>query len=147
MVRLDKLGPLLVELVQGSKVPKGGVSAMDPMESMPEVVRDDMDEQIRNGRAGDVSVYTCPECGGALWQVNQKGLSLFRCHLGHAYNGEALLAEQSERLEAALWTAVRTFREKSVLSHQLAAMERAKGGRPWPPGLRSRRPRRGSMPT
>jgi two-component system chemotaxis response regulator CheB len=128
VVRLDKLGPLLVELVQGSTVPKGGGSAMDPMERMPEVVRNDMDEQIHNGRAGDVSVYTCPECGGALWQVNQKGLSLFRCHVGHAYNGEALLAEQSESLEAALWTAVRTFREKSVLSHQLAAMERAKGG-------------------
>jgi two-component system chemotaxis response regulator CheB len=98
------------------------------MEGMPKVVRDDMDEQIHNGQAGDVSVYTCPECGGALWQVNQKGLSLFRCHIGHAYNGETLLAEQSERLEAALSTAVRTFREKSVLSHQLAAQERAKGG-------------------
>ena len=59
--------------------------------------------------------------------MNQKGLTLFRCHVGHAYNGEALLAEQSERLEAALWTAVRTFREKSVLSRQIAEQERVKG--------------------
>jgi two-component system chemotaxis response regulator CheB len=127
VVRLDDLGPVLVELVRGPKIPAGGGSTVDPMESMPDVVREDMDEQIHNGRAGDVSVYTCPECGGALWQVNQQGLTLFRCHVGHAYNGEALLAEQSEALEAALWTAVRTFRERSVLGKQLAVQERGKG--------------------
>lgn len=127
VVRLDDLGPVLVELVRGPKIPAGGGSTVDPMESMPDVVREDMDEQIHNGRAGDVSVYTCPECGGALWQVNQQGLTLFRCHVGHAYNGEALLAEQSETLEAALWTAVRTFKEKMVLSRQLAEQERRRG--------------------
>jgi two-component system chemotaxis response regulator CheB len=127
IVPLSELGPLLVELVQRPASPAGGGSAVDPMERMPEVVRQDMDEQIHNGRAGDVSVYTCPECGGSLWQVDQKGLTQFRCHVGHAYNGEALLAEQSETLEAALWTAVRTFREKWVLTRQLAQQERGKG--------------------
>jgi two-component system chemotaxis response regulator CheB len=105
VVRLAEMGPLLVGLVQRPLIPAGGGSAVDPMEQMPEVVREDMDDQIHNGRAGDVSIYTCPECGGALWQVDQKGLTQFRCHVGHAYNGEAFLAEQSERLEAALWTA------------------------------------------
>jgi hypothetical protein len=40
---------------------------------------------------------------------------------------QILLAEQTEALEAALWTAVRIFREKSVLGRQLAARERDKG--------------------
>ena len=127
VVPLAELAPLLVDLVRGLTTPEGRGAAVDPMERMPDVVRMDMDEQIHNARVGDVSVYTCPECGGALWQVDQKGLTQFRCHVGHAYNGEALLAEQSEALEAALWTAVRTFREKSVLSRQLAEQERAKG--------------------
>ena len=70
---------------------------------------------------------TCPECGGSLWQVDDAKVIRFRCHVGHAYNGEALLAEQTEALEAALWTAVRTFRERSVLGRQLANAERAKG--------------------
>ena len=99
---------------------------VDPIERMPDTVDRDMAEQARNHRQGEVSVFTCPECGGALWQVDD-GLIRFRCHVGHAYNGEVLFAEQTEALEAALWTAVRTFREKAVLGRQLASVERDKG--------------------
>jgi two-component system chemotaxis response regulator CheB len=127
VVKLNDLGPLLIELVRGTSIPPGGGSAVDPMEKMSDVVDQTMSEQIRNERRGDLAVYTCPECGGALWQVDQAGVTQFRCHVGHAYNGEALLAEQSEALEAALWTAVRTFKEKMVLTRQLAEQERHKG--------------------
>jgi two-component system, chemotaxis family, protein-glutamate methylesterase/glutaminase len=48
----------------------------------------------------------------------------FRCHVGHTYDGHLLLNEQSEALEAALWTAIRTFREKGILARQLAQAER-----------------------
>jgi two-component system chemotaxis response regulator CheB len=65
---------------------------------MPEIVDLDMREQERNYRCGEVSIFTCPECGGALWQVNEVGLIRFRCHVGHGYNGEILLAEQTEAL-------------------------------------------------
>jgi len=93
VVRLADLGPLLVELVKRPETPAGGGSAVDPMERMRDVVRDSFEQQVRNQRSGDVPVYTCPECGGSLWQVGQTGLTQFRCHVGHAYNGEALLAE------------------------------------------------------
>jgi two-component system chemotaxis response regulator CheB len=59
--------------------------------------------------------------------VDEGPLVRFPCYVGHAYGGEVLLAEQSEALEAALWTAVRTFREKSVLAGQSAHHERAGG--------------------
>lgn len=123
------LAPLLIDLVRESAnvSPQRRGKPMDPIEEMPEVVDQDMDRQARNERRGRVSTYTCPECGGSLWQVDEAGLIRFRCHVGHAYGGEALLAEQSEALEAALWTAVRTFREKSVLARQLAHRERASG--------------------
>jgi two-component system chemotaxis response regulator CheB len=123
------LAPLLVELVQRPTPNRGG-PAMDPIERMPDVVLKDMSEQASNARRGQVSVFTCPECGGALWQVDERALVRFRCHVGHAYNGEALLAEQSEGLEAALWTAVRIFKERVVLARQLAAREREKGDEP-----------------
>jgi two-component system chemotaxis response regulator CheB len=100
---------------------------MDSMERMNEVVDHDMARQAMNGRRGEVSVFTCPECGGALWQVDETGVLRFRCHVGHAYRGEILLSEQTEALEAALWTAVRTFKEKGVLARQLAHIERAGG--------------------
>jgi two-component system chemotaxis response regulator CheB len=117
------LADLLVNLVHESVNSDQGVRLKYPIERMPEIVDQDMSEQARNERRGEVSVFTCPECGGALWQVDETGLIRFRCHVGHAYHGETLLAEQTE----ALWTAVRTFREKSVLSRQLAAQERSRG--------------------
>jgi two-component system chemotaxis response regulator CheB len=120
----------LVELVCGSAPQNPGGQPMDPIERMPDVVDKDMDRQAHNERRGEVSTFTCPECGGSLWQMDDDGLVRFRCHVGHVYNGESLLAEQSETLEAALWTAVRTFREKAVLGRQLAAQERQRGNEP-----------------
>jgi two-component system chemotaxis response regulator CheB len=104
-----------------------GDEPMDPIERMPEVAGQDMARQARNERRGQVSVMTCPECGGSLWQVDDPELVRFRCHVGHTYGGEVLLSEQTEALEAALWTAVRTFKEKSVLATQLAHHERDAG--------------------
>ena len=99
----------------------------NPLDNMPETVNADMARQIHNERRGQVSVFTCPECGGALWQVNEAELLRFRCHVGHVYNGETMLAEQAVALEAALWTAVRTFKERNLLAHQLATQEVARG--------------------
>lgn len=123
---------LLADLVRQPVTANGGrpvnpIEPVDPIEKMPETVNRDMAAQARNERGGEVSTYTCPECGGSLWQVPEKELVRFRCHVGHAYNGEALLTEQTEALEAALWTAVRTFKEKFVLGRQLAAAERLRG--------------------
>jgi two-component system chemotaxis response regulator CheB len=120
------LAPLLSGLVW-RPVPQPGGTPMDPLEKMTNVVDDDMREQERGGRRGHLATFTCPECGGNLWQVDEHSVLRFRCHVGHAYYAEALLGEQSEALEAALWTAVRTFREKAVLSRQLARAEHERG--------------------
>jgi len=70
-------------------------------------------------------VFSCPECGGTLWQTEDQQVLQFRCHVGHRYYAETLLAEQSEELEAALWTAIRIFKDKAVLARQMAARARA----------------------
>jgi two-component system chemotaxis response regulator CheB len=118
-----EIAALLADLAR-SPVPKGAPSMTDPLENMPEVVQRDMAAQENGARRGQLTVFTCPECGGSLWQVDETELTRFRCHTGHAYYAETLLAEQSEALEAALWTAVRTFKERTILARQLAAQER-----------------------
>jgi two-component system chemotaxis response regulator CheB len=129
MVKVEDLPRLLVKLVHESVPSDQEGEPMDPMERMHEIVDQDMAQQASNGRRGEVSVFTCPECGGALWQVDEADVVRFRCHVGHAYRAEVLLSEQNGALEAALWTAVRTFKEKWVLSTQLAHLQR-KGGDP-----------------
>lgn len=127
VVRVADLAPLLVDLINHPTDPEPKASPMDPIDRMPAVVAGDMAGQARNERSGEISIMTCPECGGALWQVDDPSLIRFRCHVGHVYRGEILLSEQSKVLEAALWKAVRTLTEKSVLASQLAKHEEATG--------------------
>jgi two-component system chemotaxis response regulator CheB len=115
------LAALLVSLIHQPIVAQGEPSMADPIDRTAEAVQRDMQAQTHGDRRGAVSVFTCPECGGCLWQVDEKELLRFRCHVGHIYLGETLMAEQSASLEAALWVAVRTFKEKTILSRQLAA--------------------------
>ena len=129
VVPVVRLASLLVELVQQAVPNEGGPVVNDPLDNMPDIVQKDMNEQVHNGKRGRVSVFTCPECGGSLWQVNEAELVRFRCHVGHALQAETLFAEQANALEAALWTAVRTFKERNLLALQLAERERARGDR------------------
>jgi two-component system chemotaxis response regulator CheB len=127
IVPSDRLASLLVELIHQPVLSPGESSMADAFEKMPEIVNADMDEQVRNERCGLVSTYTCPECGGCLWQVDEQHLLQFRCHVGHAYHAETLLEDQASALEAALWTAVRTFKERNLLARQLAEQEMRRG--------------------
>jgi two-component system chemotaxis response regulator CheB len=75
-------------------------------------------------RIGKRSTLTCPECHGTLWEMNDDGVLRFRCHVGHAYAAETLVAQQSHALEDALWAAIRSFEETEKLSTRMA--ERAR---------------------
>lgn len=132
VVPLAEMPRVLVELVRPIVTTESGAEATtpepsDPVERSTREVKQTMAAQARDERRGQVSTYTCPECGGSLWQLDEPQVVQFRCHVGHMYNADTLLAEQTDALEAALWTAVRTFREKTVLTQQLATRERAKG--------------------
>lgn len=116
---LAEIGSTLTTLVNEFP-PQGDDPMPEPEERTAEHVLRDMKAQAAGSRTGELAVMTCPECGGSLWQMDDEQLVRFRCHIGHAYYGETLLAEQSEALEAALWTAVRIFKEKGVLARQLA---------------------------
>jgi len=84
------------------------------------LIQADLAAQTDGVPGGQVSTYTCPECGGSLWQLDEGSALLFHCHVGHTYSPEMLGIEKSEALETALWTAVRTLVERATLTRQLA---------------------------
>ena len=66
------------------------------------------------------SQIVCPACQGSMVETVDGGLLRFRCHVGHAFSVDSLVAEQSESLEAALWASVRCLEESAQLSDRLA---------------------------
>jgi two-component system chemotaxis response regulator CheB len=77
-----------------------------------------------NELAGKASVYSCPECGGVLWEIQDGKLLRFRCRVGHAFSAQSVMAEQSEALDKALWIALKTLEEKIDLLRRLAHQAR-----------------------
>lgn len=75
--------------------------------------------QIRGERRGQPSVFTCPECDGTLWQVDEPVIQ-FRCHVGHLYSGEELLEGQFGATHAGAWKLLRYLTDQAVLARQLA---------------------------
>lgn len=68
---------------------------------------------------GPLSPYTCPECSGVLMQLKEGGILRFRCHTGHAYSVESLLASIGESIEKTLWNTVRVLEENMLLLRHL----------------------------
>jgi two-component system, chemotaxis family, protein-glutamate methylesterase/glutaminase len=83
-------------------------------------------------RIGTPSPYTCPECGGSLFSLNNAQSCRFRCHTGHSYTLLSLLREQEQAIEAALLKALRAVQEKESLAEQLAAEFAARSLAPEP---------------
>jgi two-component system, chemotaxis family, protein-glutamate methylesterase/glutaminase len=87
----------------------------------------DADALHDDDRPGLPSPYSCPDCGGVLWSIDEQNYERFRCRVGHAFAPESMLGAQQEVLEEALWTAAKTLEETALLSSRLAANERKRG--------------------
>ncbi|HEX2719158.1 MAG TPA: chemotaxis protein CheB [Gemmatimonadaceae bacterium] len=69
----------------------------------------------------EASGFTCPECHGALWEVRDGRLLRYRCRVGHAFSTEALIHEQAQSVEAALWTALTALEEHAAFNRRMVA--------------------------
>lgn len=74
---------------------------------------------------GHMSGFTCPDCDGALVEISPG--SRYRCRVGHAWTGEALLDAQGLAWERALAAGIRTLDEKAALSRRMADRARKRG--------------------
>jgi two-component system, chemotaxis family, protein-glutamate methylesterase/glutaminase len=109
-VPLGKMGPLLVRLATTLDLPKKEISRMEKRTMTPK----EMEKEF-----GLPTSFVCPECNGPLWETKPGASLQFRCHVGHAYSPDSLLADHADGLERALWSAVRTFDERAGLLRRL----------------------------
>jgi two-component system chemotaxis response regulator CheB len=114
-----KIGPLLGELVRDSppweepSPPSPQLAAEDEIAALTPLTT----EALLSARP---SGFSCPNCQGALFELDGEPAPRYRCRVGHAWSPASLTAEQNGAVEQALWVALRTLEENAALNCRLA---------------------------
>ena len=125
VLRATDMGALLSRLVReplsnGARPMAQAPTGKDQAEMQPDA--------LETGKLkGPLSPYTCPECGGTLWESQTGNLITFNCHTGHGFTAESLVAAQNDAVEEAWWSAVRALEEHAALQRRMAAHAREGG--------------------
>jgi two-component system chemotaxis response regulator CheB len=123
--RVEEIAPTLVELVGRHTAGRDAAAAAHARTELQDWinVENRMFEEDTNmeelDRIGSRVPLTCPECGGAIWELRQAGPLRYRCHTGHAFTAKVLAALQGSEIEEAMWAAVRALHEQAQLFRQL----------------------------
>lgn len=112
----------------------GCVDGVYPADRLFGAVRDWLDNPQRKHEfidlprdervAGVPSVFTCPDCSGTLWELDDESVLRFRCRTGHAYSQHSMLAAHQSKLESALWASIRALEERRDLLRRLSQRSR-----------------------
>jgi two-component system chemotaxis response regulator CheB len=121
-VPLAEMGALLAGVVSTPLARKA--SAPQPRAMEEEVKMMTGDRALQAPPKGEPSHYSCPDCGGVLFEMDEEGLLRYRCRTGHGFTGAALAVGQQRMLDDALWAAVRALEENAALARRLAANAR-----------------------
>jgi two-component system chemotaxis response regulator CheB len=70
---------------------------------------------VESLQLGPLTPLTCPECHGSLVEVREGPLLRYRCHVGHAFSMQSLLAMINEDIDSAFNQALRTLEERTML--------------------------------
>lgn len=124
---LAEIGPLLNHLSRETVFEESRYPVSDEVEIESKIAEQEMEagELIASvEKLGHVSKLTCPDCHGALWEIQDDDILRYRCHVGHAFSAEALSNGQSQMLEVALWSAVRALEEQMLLARRIVQRAR-----------------------
>jgi two-component system, chemotaxis family, protein-glutamate methylesterase/glutaminase len=124
---LTEIAPLLTRLAHETVEDEWRYPVSDQVEIESRIAEQEMEssELIASiEQLGKISRLTCPDCHGALWEINDSDILRYRCHVGHAFSAESLNEGQSQMLEVALWSAVRALEEQMMLAKRI--VERAR---------------------
>ena len=114
----ESIGPLLIRLVLAG-IDDEGIDVAAPHEHHIDPTKPLEQKQP--------SQYSCPECGGVLWEDFDNQMFGLRCRVGHVYSYDSLLDEQTQHIESALWAGLRSLEEKAALLRNLATTSRERG--------------------
>jgi two-component system chemotaxis response regulator CheB len=121
VVPLAEIGPLLGRVV-ATPLYEGGAVVSERINIEVSIAKAVNPREAGIEQLGEASTYACPDCHGVLLRVDEEGHKRFRCHTVYAYSAETLLAAINERVEDALWNAVRAIDEGARYAGHLAEL-------------------------
>lgn len=124
-VPLDQVAALLSSLVTRHSARTGRAPPKALVQE--HAVSQGTDHMNEVSAIGEVSKLTCPDCGGALWELNDQPPLRYRCHTGHAYTALSLDDAQASSVDHALAASLRALREREYLLLRLASVADASG--------------------
>lgn len=126
LVTSSEIVPVLEKLVQTKVKAKksNGAAARERKRLKTEIAIAAQDNAFDNGvmEIGELSPLTCPECNGALISIEEGKHKRYRCHTGHAFSPDDLMAGMTKAVEEDMWKAVRGLEETVML---LGEMEKS----------------------
>jgi two-component system chemotaxis response regulator CheB len=76
------------------------------------------------------SGFTCPRCGGTLWENGGSHVLAFRCRIGHQLSLGSMLAEHGARRRESVSAAARHLAEAAALNRTVARWAREQNHAP-----------------
>lgn len=123
VVPLSGIAPLLERIADAPVEDRGERMPPDELKHLEIEVNIARDQSPLAAGLMDIaepSPFSCPECHGVLLRLKAAEPARFRCHTGHGYSAHALVGAVNESIEEALWSAVRSLQEGSMLIEHLA---------------------------
>jgi len=117
---LAEIGPLLERLTSSDADKKGVYEVPDNLDIEVRIAKQEPSIDLDVREIWEASSYTCPECHGVLLKLEEGGRVRFRCHTGHAFSADSLLADLTEGVEESLWSTIRSIEESVMLLRHLA---------------------------
>lgn len=121
------LGGVLARLAGEPPPPGAGGEVSRELEIETRIAGEDGALEAGVMELGPFTPFTCPECHGVLVSLGEGGVPRFRCHTGHAFSLDSLLAAVGVAMEDTLWTALRAIEEGILLLEHVAGHVRDTG--------------------
>ena len=115
-----EIGPMIVHLASRDDEPEGDAEMPRRSKELEPQLAENTEVSEMMELFGPPSGLTCPDCGGALWEVKEDGVLRYQCHVGHQYAPENLEEGQRDVIDGALWSAVRVLEEHAALKMRMA---------------------------
>jgi two-component system chemotaxis response regulator CheB len=132
-VQLQEIPAALTMLASASKEAETSEHETETTE-----VESGFDISEQRDAPGSPTVLRCPECNGALWELEDGELQSYACRVGHVFSTDSLLGRQEDAVERAIWSAVRLLEEQATLNNRLADRLELRGDARSPARFRDR---------